>query len=67
MTNLKFQHKLEYLIFQKSSYKNRAKQNPFSYYILYNESQHNILARVYKANKQESQKKTHHLHTIVAL
>ncbi len=59
ITNLKFQHKPKYIIlFQKSSYKNR----PIIYYLgvkipeatilYYNESKHNILALVGKANKK---------------
>jgi hypothetical protein len=58
ITNLKFSHfKPKYHFFQKSSYKNR----PIRYlggpksikllYILYNESKHNILALIGKANK----------------
>jgi hypothetical protein len=61
-TNLKFQHKPgKKIIFQKSSYKKKQNRPIIIYYlgakipqaitILYNESKHNILALVGKANK----------------
>jgi len=62
IANLKFQHKPKNVIFQKTSYKKidlllllpSRGQNPLSYYILYNESKHNILALVGKANNKNS-------------
>jgi hypothetical protein len=65
-TNLKFQHKPKYIIFQKSSYKKNRPillllllllprgQNPLSYYTLSNKPKHNnILALVSKAKNQK--------------
>jgi hypothetical protein len=54
ITNLKFQHKPKYHLSKIPPIKIDLfprGQNPLSYYILYNESKHNILALVGEANK----------------
>jgi len=55
ITNLKFQHKPKYhlskILISKLDLLLLRGQNPLSYYILYKESKHNILALVGKANK----------------
>jgi len=55
ITNLKFQHKPKYhvskILIKKIDLLPKD-QNPLSYYILYNESKHNILALVSKAKNR---------------
>jgi hypothetical protein len=57
ITNLKFQHKPKISTFKNPHIKidllllPPRGQNPLSYFILYSESKHNILALVGKANK----------------
>ncbi len=54
ITNLKIRHKPKYHLFKNPNIKIDLLprgQNPLSYYTLYNESKHNILALVGKANK----------------
>jgi hypothetical protein len=62
ITNLKLYNTSQLIIFQKSSHMKidllllllpSRGQNPLSYYILYNESEHNILALVGKAKNKK--------------
>jgi hypothetical protein len=69
--NLKFQHKPKYIIFHIKTdlllLLLPKGQNPLSYYIAYNESKHNILALVGKANKVVKGGTTRALHSTRAL